>query len=103
MEAQELNKEPKLKLDSRIITFDNRRNKNRDLIAIYAEGVITKVYTLVFHTLHHKYQYRIKLDDGKIIYRYYKDIFNSKEDCLKEIERINHNREIVRKARKDLI
>lgn len=95
-------KEPKLNIGIRVITFDNKRN-GRELIATYAEGVIIKVYTLVYHTIHHQYQYRIKLDSGKLINRYYKDIFNSKEECEEEIERINHNREIIRKARKDLI
>ena len=98
MEAQEI----KLDIGTRVITFDNKRI-GRDLEAFYSEGIIIKVYTLVFHPINHLYQYRIKLDSGKLINRYYKDIFNSKEDCLKEIEKINHNREIIRKARKDLI
>ena len=102
MEVLEQNKEPKLDINTRVITFDNRRI-GRDLEAVYTEGTIIKVYTLVFHPINHLYQYRIKLDSGKLINRYYKDIFSNKEDCLKEIERINHNREIVRKARKELI
>ena len=95
-------KEPKLEVNKRVIVFDNRR-KGRNLEAVYAEGNIIKVYNLVFNRSNHEYQYRIRLDSGKLINRYYKDIFNNKEDCFKEIERINHNREILRKVRKDLI
>lgn len=46
-------KEPKLDINNRVITFDNKRI-GRDLEAVYTEGIIIKVYTLVFHTSQHK-------------------------------------------------
>lgn len=52
-------KEPKLEINTRVITFDNRRI-GRNLEAIYSEGTIIKVYTLVFHPINHLYQYRYK-------------------------------------------
>ena len=95
--------ESKLELGTKVITYDNRKRKGTHYNdAVYTEGIITKVYQLVFHTKNHLYQYRIKLPHGKVIYRYRYDIFDTKEDCIKVIDSINKRREVMREARKQL-
>ena len=95
--------ESKLELNSKVITYDNRKIKGTHYNeAVYAEGIITKIYTLVFNTKNHLYQYRIKLPSGKNIFRYKYDIFDTEEQCLKTIDIINTRREVMREAKEKL-